>query len=219
MAISKWMLAAGAAGFLAVGCAVPAHSQGTPQRPIVGGGPILRNPLLGRLAFVLSQLNLTEAQKGQVKGFLSDAQAKAKTVRDNTSLTPVQRRTEMQAIVKALRESIMGILTPEQKARARRLMAAGGMVGPGRMLARIRALLGQLGLAPAQRSQIRGFIMDAEAKVKIVRESNMGPADKRVKLQAIEKALRESILGVLTPAQRDKLKDLLAKTPPPPAPR
>lgn len=211
MKVSKWVLAVGTAGFLMVGCVVPAHAQMAPKNRNVVGGPMLRHPLLGRLAVVLGRLNLSPDQKAQIKGFLVDAQTKAKAVRTNTSLTPEQKRTQVQEIMKSLRESITGILTPEQRAKARRLLAAAP--GPRPMLTRWMVVLSRLNLSPAQKTQVRGFVADAQAKAKIVRESNLAPAEKRTKMQEIEKALRQSILGILTPQQRQRLERILSSAP------
>ena len=207
MTVSKWVLAVGTAGFLTVGCMVPAHAQMAPKRPNAAGGPMMRHPLLGRMAWVLSKLDLTSDQKERVKGFLEGAQVQAKGIRENTTLTPVQKRTQMQSIIKALRGSITDILTLEQKEKARRLLASAP--GPRPMLVRWMTALSQLDLAPAQKAQIKDFFTDAQAKAKIIRESNMGPADKRVKMQGIEKGLRENILGALTPTQKQKLQQML----------
>lgn len=208
MRVSKIVVAVGAAGVLALTGIGAVRAQAPAPNSNAPRAQVLRHPLLGRLGFVLAQLNLTPDQRGQIKGFLETAQGKAKAIRQNTSLTPVQKRAEMQPVVKELRESIMSILTPEQKARVRMLSAMGP--GPRVILTRVRAALVRLNLSPAQKQQIKGIFEDAMAKAKVVRESNLTPAQKQPQIQAIEKAARESIVAVLTPEQKAKLRKLLA---------
>lgn len=207
MRISKTVIAAGAAGILALTGLTPAIAQKAAPRPNAMRAQLLRHPLLGRLGLVLSRLDLTPAQNDQIKGFLQTAQTEAKVIRLNPGLTPAQKRAAMQPVIKQLRESIMSILTPEQKSRVRRFSAAGP--GPRPMLARWRAALQQLDLSPAQKQQIKGILQDGMAKAKVVRESNQTPAQKRPQLQDIEKATRDRVLALLTPQQKAKLRRLM----------
>jgi len=209
MRVSKIVVAAGAAGILAFSAMAPAGAQATPPRPNPARAQLLRHPLLGHLAVILGRLNLTPAQKEQVKGFLQSAQTKVKAIRRDTSLTPAQRRTQVQPVVKDLRQSILSILTPEQKTKLKRLNAAapGSQIVPARWLAVVR----KLDLAPAQKQQVKGFLADARAKAKIVRESSLSPAEKRAKLQEIAKTARTNALGILTPEQKAKLRKMAAR--------
>jgi protein CpxP len=57
---------------------------------------------------------VTEDQKTQIKAALKDELAKTKSAREDTSLTPKERRTANQATREATQAKIKGILSPEQ---------------------------------------------------------------------------------------------------------
>ena len=63
----------------------------------------------------LGTLNLSEAQKTQIKGFMKDAGDQAKAVLQDTGLTPEARRAKLKEIRQAMMEKINSVLTPEQQ--------------------------------------------------------------------------------------------------------
>ncbi len=66
---------------------------------------------------MLKDLNLSDAQKAQVKKDREEMRPKMEALRNNTSLTPDQKRTQMQAIREEQKKKMDAILTPEQKAK------------------------------------------------------------------------------------------------------
>ncbi len=80
---------------------------------------------VNRLERISRELNLTEAQKSQVKPILEDEENKLKTLRTNTSLSREQQREKAREIRQATWEKIKPLLTPEQLKKREEMMAKG----------------------------------------------------------------------------------------------
>ncbi len=72
---------------------------------------------------LLQQLNLTSAQKQQIAGIEMADKAQMKSIKMNTALSPADKATQEKAARKAGREKILAVLTPDQKAQLKQLVA------------------------------------------------------------------------------------------------
>jgi Spy/CpxP family protein refolding chaperone len=79
---------------------------------------------------LLNQLNLTDAQKEQIKPLREKMQADLKQIRDNNSLSPEQKREQAQTVTQQNMDDIKKILTPEQKAKLDELQKNRPQRGP-----------------------------------------------------------------------------------------
>jgi len=61
-----------------------------------------------------TQLNLTDDQQTKIKPILESQMQQISAVRQDTTLTPEDRRTKMMAIRQATTTQMQGILTPDQ---------------------------------------------------------------------------------------------------------
>ena len=68
-----------------------------------------------RIEMMSKNLNLTEQQKKDVKPIFENEMKEMRTVREDSSLTPEQKREKTKAIQQTTRESINKILTSEQQ--------------------------------------------------------------------------------------------------------
>ncbi|MCL5105110.1 MAG: hypothetical protein M1133_13485 [Armatimonadetes bacterium] len=82
-----------------------------------------RAAMAARFMRVLGQLNLTEAQKTQVKDIMKGNRDACAAVRNDTSLTPEARRAKMQQVRTDTLDKIKAILTSEQLTKFNELMA------------------------------------------------------------------------------------------------
>ena len=71
----------------------------------------------GQLKKLADYLGLTDDQKAQIKPILQGERQQIKTIRADTTLTPAQKQAKIKDIRNANRQQIMGILTPDQKAK------------------------------------------------------------------------------------------------------
>lgn len=71
----------------------------------------------------MDDLNLTDAQKDQIKPILKDAAEKRKALREDTTSTPEQKRDKQKALRQDTNDKIKAILTDEQKKKFDEAMA------------------------------------------------------------------------------------------------
>lgn len=75
-----------------------------------------------KLMRILQQLDLTDAQKADMKVIVQDQMKQTKAIRENASLTLEQKREAIRPIRKATEEKIKALLTQEQKDKLKELM-------------------------------------------------------------------------------------------------
>lgn len=68
-----------------------------------------------KLQHISTELNLTDAQKQQLKPMLESEVQQLKAVKDDTSSTPEQKQAKAQEIHQSFKSQIANILTPEQQ--------------------------------------------------------------------------------------------------------
>jgi Spy/CpxP family protein refolding chaperone len=77
--------------------------------------PETRAKVQQRLDNISTELNLTDAQKQQIKPILQSEVQQLKSVRDNTSLSADQRQSKAKDIHQSSKSQIEGVLTPDQQ--------------------------------------------------------------------------------------------------------
>lgn len=78
------------------------------------GGPMDPQAHVDHLS---KMLNLTDDQKVKIKPIIESTDAQAQSIRQDTSLTPQDRRAKMRDLHEKTMTQIRGILTPEQQAK------------------------------------------------------------------------------------------------------
>ena len=111
-----------AAGLLTLGAAA-AFSQPTQAQtgPTTFAAQRGGHPGGGRLAKLAEYLELTDDQKAQLKPILKHEAEQVRDIRQNTSLSPEQKRDQIKDVRKDTRPQIMAILTPEQREKLKDL--------------------------------------------------------------------------------------------------
>lgn len=85
--------------------------------------PLLSTPALAahgqkagkRLQKLATELNLTDAQKAQIKPILMSSRQQAKALKNDTTLSPEDRKAKMKELRKSTNMQIMAVLTPDQR--------------------------------------------------------------------------------------------------------
>jgi periplasmic protein CpxP/Spy len=67
------------------------------------------------------QLNLTEQQKTQIEGFQQAGRQQAESIKNDSSLTPEQKRDKLRQLRQSTHQQIVGVLTPEQQQQLQKL--------------------------------------------------------------------------------------------------
>ena len=70
-----------------------------------------------RLKMLTEKLNLTEDQQAKLKPILEDQSTQMKTLHDDTSLAPEDKRAKMKELHESFTEKINAVLTPDQQSK------------------------------------------------------------------------------------------------------
>ena len=106
-----------AAGLLVVGQTshalqtAPATQEHGPGRARDGDDPE------SRLKMLTEKLDLTEDQQAKLKPILEDESTQMKTLHDDTSLAPEDKRAKMKELHESSTEKINAVLTPDQQSK------------------------------------------------------------------------------------------------------
>ena len=99
----------------------PSFAQTAPPAPAHGphggGGGCLKK--------LASELNLTDAQKAQMKPILMNNRQQMRAIQADTTLTPDAKMAKMKALRKSTRQQTMAVLTPDQRAKLKSIRQAG----------------------------------------------------------------------------------------------
>jgi protein CpxP len=100
-----------------LGAAVALAPAALAQNP-PAGGPESHPPMHARgdrHQRAMEKLNLTDQQKQQMAEMRKEHRAKLEALRNDTSITPEQKREQMRAYREQFQQEMQSILTPEQK--------------------------------------------------------------------------------------------------------
>ena len=193
------------AAFIGVGQWV--HALQAPQGPGAGG------PGFPRLQQLAKQLDLSDAQKTQIKGILDNARTELQALRNNMNITKQQELDQRRQIEEQTRNSIRGVLTPEQQAKADQLrqqaqdrMAAQQEKMQEQMLTRLTK---QLNLTAAQQSLIQSYLNDQKSQLQTLKNNaGLTPSQKFEQMRTIRQQTQEKIKSALTTDQQAQLDQL-----------
>ena len=77
-----------------------------------------------RLQKLADELNLTDAQKAQLKPVLQNARQQTKALKDDATLSPEDRQAKLKALRKSTRQQTMAVLSPDQQAKLKSIRKA-----------------------------------------------------------------------------------------------
>jgi Spy/CpxP family protein refolding chaperone len=182
-------------------------------------------PLLDRLPQLLDDFELTPEQRRQVEDAIEEARQEIQALRREVpDLLPRERVARIDELVRELRDEVMAALDSDQRERLRRridrLQERWRETAPareqisGRMLQRLRESMRQLELTPEQREEIDQILSQAREQMQEMQQHLEEEMHRRrEEIRQLFEQTREDLHDVLTPEQRQRLRDLL---PPPP---
>lgn len=110
----RWLPLLALTATLAAGSTSFAADKNAADRPAKG-------EKLGKMGKQMAQLDLTAAQKEQLRPVLQEAQEQRKALKADTTLTPEQKKAKMKENRAATQAKINAILTPEQQQKLKEL--------------------------------------------------------------------------------------------------
>lgn len=168
---------------------------------------------------------LTDEQKQRIDDILKQAKADLDallpTLRDSSQ---AERQEKLRDFMTKLREQVLPVLSDEQKQQFQELIrevrqgaanagAAVGAAGGGmrqRMTARLEELIDKLDLTQEQKDKYQAILAETREKMAKAREEAQGDLQAmRERGQAVFRETREKLEGILTPEQRQKMRDMI----------
>ncbi|MEI6810202.1 MAG: hypothetical protein WCN95_15900, partial [bacterium] len=140
-------------------------------------------------------VTLTPAQQEQFKAMNVAAEPSKKAIRENTTLSEDEKRTQMKAVYDGIKEKLKAILTPEQLKE----MAVAPVRGAS---SRPQSRAFGVTLTPAQQEQFTAMNVAAEPSKKAIRENTtLSEDEKRTQMKAVYDGIKEKLKTILTPEQ------------------
>lgn len=163
-----------------------------------------RNSVASVLDRMTRRLNLSGEQREQITPVLQDEQQQARAIRQDTSLTPEQRRGKLWQLRDSTRAQVESLLTPEQVARMARPRGRPGM--GGQAMARMAR---RLNLTDDQKAKIKPLLSSQHEQVKAVRsDKSLTTTQKQDRIGEIRKSTHQQVVALLTPEQQERLKEM-----------
>ena len=156
---------------------------------------------------MMKDLNLTDAQKTQMKENRENMKQQRDAINNDASLTPDQKKAKMQELGKTQRDKMNSILTADQKAKMQADRAnwkdQKGMKGQdhgGKMFK-------DLNLTDAQKSQMKANSENMkQQRQAISNDVSLSQDQKKAKMQELHKTQKDQMNSILTADQKAKLK-------------
>ena len=173
------------------------------------------------------QLNLTDQQKTQIQGFTQAGRQQALSIKQDTTLTPEQKRDKFRQLRASTHQQVLGVLTPEQQQQMKQLRSqhAGMGRGKGAGMGRGMGPLARLNLTDDQRAKIQPILQSSRQQARAVRnDTTLTPEQKQAKMRDIHQDTMTQMNSLLTPEQQQQWQQMRqhrgpgGKHGPPPAP-
>jgi hypothetical protein len=163
-----------------------------------------------------------QKQQARIQRYMQDMNA----LNAKAGLTPLQKEKQGMALQSSLRQDMLNILTPKQRAiveaqntkvldlKKQFAQAHQGEISQLRQLTAKLAALNtttQKSLSPAQEQKIKALQDQARAQLQKLEAQNSSPQVKQETAQAIVRDAQRQAFSILTPAQQTPLKDLQTK--------
>lgn len=153
------------------------------------------------------QLNLTDQQKTQIQGFTQAGQQQAMSIKQDTSLTPEQKRDKFRELRASTHQQVLGVLTPEQQAQMKQLRSQHEGMGRGKGAGMGHGMgpMAKLNLTDEQRAKIQPILQSSRQQAHAVRnDTTLTPEQKQAKMREIHQGVSTQMNSLLTPDQQQQ---------------
>ena len=158
---------------------------------------------------VSKQLNLTDAQKEQIKTINKDHHSKMAELRKNENITVKEMRERRSAIAKEHRSAIEGVYTPEQKTKLQELRKKSAEQRKEKMAKRSEKMKEQLSLTSDQSSKLKTMNDGYREKIEAIRKNeSLDQSAKKQQFQTLRQQQKEEIKSILNAEQLQKLEEM-----------
>jgi Spy/CpxP family protein refolding chaperone len=166
---------------------------------------VQRDSLHKRNGSMMKDLNLSNAQKAQLKESRESAKQQMEAIKNDASLTQDQKKEKMQELRKSQQEKMSSILTPDQKAKIhaeRKDWKDKNMGQKGQ-----HKMTSDLNLTDVQKAQMKANHEAIQQQREAIKnDATLTDIQKKEKMQELHKAQKEKMSSILTADQKAKMK-------------
>jgi len=157
----------------------------------------------------LEKLNLSDAQKAQVKTINQEFRKKMQDLESKENITVKEQRNQQEALRKEHKSKIESLLTPEQKTQLAQFKADAEKKRAEMGEKHLAQMKEKLGLSDSQvatiKSKQQATIQKRDA---IISDEKLDGSQKREQLSALRQEMKTNMESVLTPEQKVKMEEL-----------
>lgn len=200
------------AAAMIVAVAFTANSQEIPERKHEGfrphGGPGKMHHRRPPGGIDFKQLNLTDAQKEQMKTQRESFRKQMEDLKKNDNITVKEWRSRMETLHKEQKSGMEKILTTDQKAQLEKIKTEQKAKHEERMKKGADKMKEHLGLTAEQSAKLEKSTKETGDKIKAIRENkSLSDEKKREEIKEVMKKQKENLKSVLTDEQLQKMKE------------
>ena len=170
-----------------------------------------RNAMKQQKADQLKDLNLTDAQKADLKKSNEALKAKMQALK-NQDLPAEEKQKQMQAIKAERQANLDKILTPEQKATLEKNKAEKKDYKMEKKTEKAAKVKAELGLTDEQAAKMKANAAENRTKIQEIRNNSTLTEDqKEAQIKEVMKSAKQENKEILTPEQQQKMKEMHKK--------
>ncbi len=174
-----------------------------------GGKPGKKGPRQLIKQEISQKMNLTDAQKEQMKQNKAEMKAKMAELNKDESITVKEYKDRKDALRKENKAKMQALLTPEQKAQAQKLKDEKRAQHEAKMEKKMEKLKTQLSLTDDQVAKIKADKKANREKIQAIRDNeNLSRSDREAQIKALKDQQKNSMNQYLTADQIQKLDEL-----------
>jgi Spy/CpxP family protein refolding chaperone len=161
---------------------------------------------------MMKALNLTDAQKQQMKANHEAMKAKMEALEKNENITVKEYRDQKEALKKEQRAQMMSLLTPDQKAKMEQMKKDQKAKHEQKSAEKLAKLKTKLNLTDDQVAKIKAEKDATHAKMEAIRENeSLSRTERKQQLMALKEQRKGAIKKYLTPDQLKKMEEFKKK--------
>lgn len=162
----------------------------------------------------IEKLNLTDAQKTQLKSINEDFKQRMQDLKKSDNITVKEQHEKREALVAEHQQKVNAILTPDQQSKLaaskQDFKQKGGFHKGGAREGRFEQLSKDLNLTPEQTTKVQDLNQGLRTKMQDIRNnSSLTQEQKKEQVKDLMKKHREDIQSLLTQEQKQQLKSRL----------
>jgi Spy/CpxP family protein refolding chaperone len=160
----------------------------------------------------MKQLNLSEDQKKQAGAIKQEYKAKMQDLNKNESITVKESRDRKETLRKEQKARMQGLLTSEQKTKLEQLKTDKKARKEAHFAKRMDKMKAHLQLTDDQVTKIKDGRERMKSRVKSIKENQaLDRVQRKEQLMALKSERKTQMEGILTPEQREKMKEMRKK--------